>query len=349
MSRPPTIKDVAALSEVSLATVTRVIHGNGPVAVETRQRVEQAIRDTGYRVNFVARDLRLSDTRTIGHILHAITQNPFFAEVALGVEDEAHAHGHNVFIYNVQGRAEREAEGVKTFLNRRVSSIIFTTAAAQENVVQAVEAGLPVVQVERRAAVGAHTVLVDNYTGARRAMQHLLDLGHRMIGYIGGDPGRSDPRVSGELTVEEQRVAGWRDGLRDAGLAAEPGLLRVGPYLSFEHDAFGGEGARAMHDLLDGGKLPTAVLVGSDILAAGALQALYERGLHVPGDMSLIGFDDTLAAHLTPALSTVALPMREIGRAAVQLALEPHEDGDFKTVTLSSDLLLRHSTGPLRR
>lgn len=346
MNRQPTIKDVAALSQVSLATVTRVIHGNGPVAAETRQRVEEAIRQTGYRVNHVARDLRRNDTRTIGHILHAITQNPFFAEVALGVEDEARTHGHNVFIYNVQANPKREAEGVKTFLDRRVSSMIFTTAADPANVLQAVEAGLPVVQVERRAAVGAHTVLVDNYIGARQAMKHLLDLGHRRIGYIGGDPGRSDARVSGELTVEEQRITGWRDGLRDAGLSAEGGLLRVGPYLSFEHDAFGGEGAKAMNDLLDGGARPTAVLVGSDILAAGALQALYERSLHVPRDISLIGFDDTLAAHLTPELSTVALPMRDIGRAAVRLALETHLPGRFKTVTLSSHLHLRRSTAP---
>ena len=134
MTRNPTLKDVAKLSGVSTATVARVLHDNGYVATETRERVESALNETGYQLNVVAQGLRKQRSFTIGHSLHTMTQNPFFARVALGVEERALHEGYGVFIFNTQGDAERERLGVETFIRRRVDAVIFTTAKSGENV-----------------------------------------------------------------------------------------------------------------------------------------------------------------------------------------------------------------------
>ena len=150
-----TIKSVAARAGVSTATVSRVLHSNGYVAPETRKRVEAALRESGYRLDAVAQALRRQRTITLGLILHGILPNPFFAEVAMGVEHAAVDHGFNVLIFNTDGDAEREREGVESLLMRRVDGVIFTTALRAENVQLALDAGIPAVEVERRLCESA--------------------------------------------------------------------------------------------------------------------------------------------------------------------------------------------------
>src|SRR6185437_4295833 len=173
-----TLKDVARIAGVSTATVARVLHDSGYIAEETRKQVEAAIRATGYRMNVVAQGLRKQQTMSIGHILHSIMPNPFYAGVALGVEQEALKQGWSVLMINVQGDAQRERLGVETLIQRRVDAILFTSAVDEANVSLALEAGLQVVQLQQPTAIPTHQVTADNYVGSVAAVEHLIALGH---------------------------------------------------------------------------------------------------------------------------------------------------------------------------
>ena len=349
ISRKPTLEDVAKRAKVSTATVARVLHNNGYVATDTRERVKTALGDTGYQLNIVAQGLRKQQSLTIGHSLHTVTENPFFAQVALGVEERALSEGYGVFIFNTQGNAERERLGVDMFVRRRVDAVIFTTAKSEENVSRVIEAGIPVVQVERLTPISTSAVLIDNYVGAREAMQHLLSLGHERIGFIGGDPNFYPTTRLQKQTVEEERLAAYRDALAEAGIDVQVELVHLGKYFTFEGNGHNGEGYLYMRRLLELAERPSAVFATCDLLAAGALQAIYEAGLRVPGDISIIGFDDTLAANLTPALTTVAVPTRKIGLAAGDAALKAAAGSHIlEAVTLVTSLKIRNSTGPRR-
>jgi len=346
-----TLKDVARIAGVSTATVARVLYNNGYIADETRTRVQAAIQKTGYRVNTVARNLRIQRTASIGHILTGIVPNPFFAGVALGVEQEASQHGWSVLMVNVQGDAQRERLGVETFIQQRMDAIMFTTPVSEANVRLALEAGIPVVQVERPTSIATHMVVVDNYAGSTEAIEHLIGLGHRRIVFIGGDPAvRSADKFFGSY-VEEERLAGYRDTLCKYGLPFDERLVILGQYYSmnepFETDI-------PLKPLLQGAERPTAIFATSDMLAARVLQEIYACGLRVPGDISVIGYDDTFARYLAPPLTAVQQPMIDLGKTAVRLALQHFQDEEtppakpWQQVKLPTHLIVRSSTGPVR-
>lgn len=339
MPKKPTLKDVASEAQVSTATVARVLHGRGFVSKDSRRQVEEAIKKTGYRLNILAQSLRQQHTKTIGHLLTSISPNPFFAGVELGVENEAIRRGYSVLIWNVFEDSKREALGVETFIQRQVDAIIFTTPIEPKNVETAVSAQIPVIQVERPTRVQSHKVLVDNYAGAASAVEHLIELGHRRIGYIGGNP-RSYPT---NLSIDEQRLAGYRDTLKKFQITPVDHWYASGKYYSVE------DGYQLMDKFLSRGEI-TAVLTACDILAAGALQAIYDHHLRVPDDISVVGFDDTYAPYLSPPLTTVRQPMFEIGQMAARIAIEAldakpeHQPAGFRVESLSTQLAVRSST-----
>lgn len=348
-----TLKDVAARAGVSTATVARVIHENGYVSAHARERVFVAIRESGYRLNAVAQGLRRQRTMTLGHIIHGMLPNPFFAEVSIGVEHAAAEKGYNVLLFNARDDVSRERAGVETLLARRVDAIIFTTALHADNVRLALEADVPAVEVEKPLCDDAASVVVDNYAGVRAAIMHLLELGHRAIGYIGEPvaalPGAPDGRVD---RVVRERFDGYADALRAAGLPVEESRIVLGDYV---HDPGWSEvktGADYMRRLLDQAPDITAVFAASDVLAAGSLQALYERRARVPDQMSLVGFDDTFAKHLAPPLTTVRQPMFEMGAKAASLAIRALSEGPHASPPpparewCSASLIVRSSTGP---
>lgn len=342
MGRSATLKDVAKRAGVSTATVARVLHDSGYVAYKTRQRVEAALAETEYQLNVVAQGLRKQKTFTIGHILYAITENPFFAQVALGVEEVALKNSYNVFIVNVHGNAAREQLAVDSFIGRRVDAVIFTTANDAKNVQRVVDAGIPVVQVEHITEVKSSAVHIDNYSGAKEAMNYLFSLGHTRIGFIGGDPVLIARGTSIRRTVEKERLAAYIDALKENGIAERPDLIRLGKYYSLENGGFNSEGYHYMKDLLS--QDITAVFASCDVLAAGALQAIHEAGLRVPDDLSIVGFDDTFAAHLTPPLTTVSIPMHQVGKVAAELAFAAIEGKDhLKNRKLKTYLNIRAS------
>jgi DNA-binding LacI/PurR family transcriptional regulator len=344
VNKSVTLKDIAEIAGVSTRTVARVVHNNGYVAADTRKQIEQVIEKTGYRVNIVARGLRKQQTFTIGHLLRGLIPNPFFAGVALGVEQQANKAGYSVLLFNVQQDTQRERQGLETLLERRVDAVIFTTACDAENVRMAMQSGTTVVQVERPTPVKTNLVLIDNYAGAVEAVEHLIDLGHRRIAFIGSKVnGVANP---GYTAVDNDRLNGYLDTLREYDIPIDDRLID----LSSDYSVEDSEAATAnIHRLLELSPPPTALFVGWDYMAAGIMQVLYERGLRIPDDMSIVGFDNTLAPYLSPPLTTVEQPMMEIGRAAARVAIEQIEREDIpplQTVKLSTNLLIRESTGP---
>lgn len=354
MTKNTTLIQVAEYAGLSIATVSRVLRNKGYVAPETRKRVEEAMRATGFRVNAVAQGLRSQRTYTIGHLMQSIAPNAFFAQVALGVESEARRKGYSVLLFNVNGNAQFEAEGLNRLIERRVDAVIFTTAVDAANVAAAVTAGLPVVQVERYTPVATHLVRVDNYAGSAAATAHLAELGHRNIAYIGIDPrrGSTSSGYPGHREVDEQRFGGFTETMQRSGLPVQQNLIRICRNYGASDDIAKApeEAYEAARALLAEHPRPTAIFATYDIFAAGALQAIYEAGLRVPDDISVIGFDNTYAPYLTPPLTTVEQPMLEIGRAAARIVLQTLEDEaplpSLRTEVLTTRLVVRASTGP---
>lgn len=343
-----TLKHVAERAGVGLATVTRVLNNSGYVAEATRERVMAAVEETGYRVNSLARNLKRQRSEVIGHLVRSTLPNPFFVKVARGVEDEARARGFTVMTVNVRGDAEEERLGVEAFLGWRVAGLIFTTPVSSRNVAVAVARGTPVVQVERPRTLLGHRVTVRNRAAASEAMEHLLALGHRRVAYVGGAPGTSRNALAGY--VEEERFGAYRSAMERLG-PIEEGLVRFGLVYGPDQTTAQGLGYEAACDWLDASQPPTAVLCSSDILAAGVLQAAQERGVRVPADLSVVGFDDTLAEYLSPLLTSIRIPARRMGRAAVGLVLDQIASGpgEPREVELAAEFILRRSTAPAPR
>jgi DNA-binding LacI/PurR family transcriptional regulator len=348
--RRATLKDIAAMAGVSTATVARVLHNNGYVAPRTRELVERAIAETGYQINAVAQGLRRQRTYTVGHVLHSIIPNQFFAAVAEGVEDVASRHECAVLMMTTHGDAARERKAVETLIQRRVDAIIFTTATHVDNVRLAVSAGIPVVQVERMTSVETPAVTADNYGGAYAATEHVISLGHRRIGLIGVDSAavRSRPGSATHPDVEQERLSGFLGAMRDRRIPVDETLIHLEDGYITDAAAPKNRGYLPMCRLLDAPEPPTAVVTTFDLLAAGALQAIYERGLRVPDDISVVGFDDTYAPYLTPPLTAVRNPMLDMGRHAARLVFQHlggPVDGTVETgKRLPMELVVRLST-----
>jgi DNA-binding LacI/PurR family transcriptional regulator len=341
------LKDVAALAGVSTATVSRVLHGNGYVSARSRERVEKALRDSGYRLNVVAQELRRQRTITIGLILHGELSHPFVGEVVIGAQQAAAEQGFNVLLLNAHGNAETERECVESLLERRVDGIIFTTAVQAKNVALALGAGVRAVEIERRLCAAASAVVVDNQAAATEAMRHLTGLGHRRIGFIGepfpdgADEGADIPR---------ERFLAYREALASCGQPLDDSLIVLGRYPR-ERGGWGGlaAGTDYMRRLLAQAPSLTAVFAVSDLVAAGAMQALYAAGIRVPGQLSVVSFDDTFARYLSPPLTTVRQPMFDMGYKAAALAMglisDPGAPGGVIEFCPTS-LVIRETTAP---
>jgi len=349
MDKNITLKDVARAAGVSVSTVARVIHKNGYVAGDTQRRVETALEQTGYRLNMQAQGLRKQRSSIIGHILKSTFPNPFYVQVSIGVQQYAYERDYGVFIYNIQGDPERERQGVEMFIRRRVDAIIFTTPADPVNTRLALDAGIPIVHVERPLSADVNRVVVDNYSGAVAAMEHLIALGHQHIGFIGQSPD-DDPNPHVHY-VEEQRLAAYTDSLRAHGLPVREDLIAFGSHYHLDPRNYTGDGRRLTDQLLQVVPRPTAIFATSDMLAIGTLQSLHAHGLRVPQDISVVGFDDTYAPFLAPPLTTVRLPMLELGRTAVQMLFALLEDRERErhvahVAELTTTLIIRDSSGP---
>jgi DNA-binding LacI/PurR family transcriptional regulator len=333
--RPLVMADVAARAGVSHQTVSRVINGHPSVAPHTRERVEQAIAELGYRPNIAARALVTGSTRTIGLVTVKINQyGP--AQTMLGLEKAARAAGYSLSVSILdEATAAAMKEAVDTFVGQRVDAIIaLSTYDDAAESLGVLEAPVPLVAVqaggdEERPAVG-----VDQETGARLATRHLLDLGHRTVHHVTGPVDSQEARA---------RIAGWRAELEAAG-AAVPELLR-GDWTPSSGFAAG----RQLADRIRAGDDVTAIFLANDQMALGLLAALHESGLEAPDDVSVVGFDDLPEApYFTPPLTTVRQDFAELGRRGVQLVLARLRGEELHPRPVPAQLIVRASTGPAR-
>ncbi len=329
-----TIADVAARAGVSTATVSRVLNGAGRASPATRERVRRAARDLGYRPSGVARSLKLRATRTLGLIVTDI-ENPFFPALVRAVEDAARAKGYAILLCNAAEDPEREVGYLELLAERRVDGIIIaasTLGGRQRDWLAG--SPLPVVLVNTIApGVRLPAIASDNRAGARAAAAHLLELGHRRLGFLAGPPRYVDSPV---------REAGVRAAMHAAGL--DPAHLLVAKGLAV---VSGGEAAMA--DLLGRDAPPTAILAYNDLMAIGALRALRSAGLACPADVSVVGFDDVeFARYVEPPLTTVAQDQGAMGELAVAtLARSLAGQAPHSMIShLPTILRIRDSTAP---
>lgn len=327
-----TIKDVAAHAGVSFTTVSHVLNGTRRVSETARVRVERAVADLGYVPSALARALKTNQTRMLGVLVPNII-NPYFAELTRGIEDCCRRTGYSVFLCNGDDDPERQSRYVHTLAQRRVDGLLLAVAAGEAGALAETLAAvrLPMVVVERTLpGQAADLVRVDNRAGARMAVAHLIALGHRRIACLAGPA---------HFEVSQARVAGWRDALADAGITPEAHWLHHG---DFSSDA----GHALTHALLDNGSC-SAIFASNDLFAVGALRAAAERGVAVPAQLSIMGFDGIdLGKFLYPALSTVSYPIRTLGERAATVLIErlATPGARAREVVLAPSLVLREST-----
>lgn len=330
-----TLEDVARAANVSISTVSRVLNGSSLVAEETRKRVQQAIEALGYQPSRVARRLRRErrPANLIGLIIPDI-QNPFFADLARGVEDVAQQHGYMVFLGNSDEDAAKEKLYLDLMRAESVDGLILPPNAERDAAAsELARSGLPMVCVDRRLAkVTVDTVVVDNVRGAYEAVEHLIRLGHRRIGFIEGRP---------ELSTSKERLEGYRKALKDYGTEPDPALVRQG-------DSRQASGRRLTLELLESPDPPTALFVGNNLMTLGALEAIHSLGLRIPEDIAIVGYDDMpWALAFNPPLTAVRQPGYEVGRRAMELLLQRIREPKRSTtlVLLQPELIVRESCG----
>ncbi|MBC8085808.1 MAG: LacI family DNA-binding transcriptional regulator [Phycisphaerae bacterium] len=329
----PTIIDVAATAGVSKSLVSLVLRGASSVSEEKRRLVLAAAAELGYRPNGVARSLVQRRSNLFGVLLSDL-HNAFFAEVIDGVQAEAGAHGYNTIMSVVDHRTLAERRALDTLLDLRIDGLLLAGPMLEINAMTLPSKEIPVVMVARRARMGSvDSVSNDDLTGASLVVQHLADIGHQHIVHIdgGGGAGAAERRKGYERAMQ-------RRGL-DAFIQIIPG-------------SYSNEGGRqGVAALVDSGVHPTAIFVANDLAALGALSALSERGLRVPDDISVVGYDNTaLAAVSQINLTTVDQPRPDMGRTAVTLLLERlggRRDA-ARHVLLPPKLVVRGTTAPWR-
>lgn len=328
-----TIRDVAQLAGVSPATVSKALNGIPYVSPETLARVQAAVDQLQFRPNSIARSLKMSRTSTLGLITNDL-EGVFTMSMMRGVEEVAAAQGFSVFLCNSYGEPERERNHLQVLLDKQIDGVILMNGfRVHERGAPALPLGnVPVVYLfQYTNTSGIPSVIPDDFGGAVTGTQHLLDCGCRRIGVINGPP---------NYEASHSRLAGYRQTIEAAGMHFDPALLRVGKW----HESFGYTLAQELMDLPEP---PDALFCMSDSLAVAAMSALRERGLRIPRDLSVVGFDNrAFAQHQTPPLTTVKLPLVEMGRLAGELLLKAIQTGkpDGKTHLVPCELIQRAST-----
>ena len=325
-----TIKDIAKVAGVSHTTVSRALSGNPVISQQTTQRIQKIARQMGYTPSAVAQSLLSQQTNTIGVVVTTIA-DPFVANVVEGIESIAQTANYSVFLAMSHNNPDQEINVVETLHRRRVDAIIVTSSRMGSLYSARLEQiKIPIVLINNQAdGEYLHSIAADDINGARQATEHLIGLGHRRIGYVGGiDRPRSNQR----------RLAGYRAALQTAGLQPDPALVRL---VDAETDLERGRQGISLHT--ENGA--TALFCYNDVIAIGVMMACREQSIAIPEQLSVVGFDDIeSAAYVSPPLTTVSQPRFLMGQQAMQMALVLLENKDAADQALPCTLIERGST-----
>ena len=331
------MRDIAKIAGVSSATVSRVINGSSSVKPATAECVRRVIDELKFIPNGSATTLKYGRSSIYGLVVPDIT-NPFFPEFIQSFERILADTNFNMMLATTESQALRIQKTIHRMLVSQVGGIALLASEIESAPIEAViNKRVPLVTLDRRlVGKGLSDVCVDSTGGMRQAVKHLFDLGHRKIGYIGGSAGP---------TISDHRLHSFLLAMGSFGLPAEPLFLRVGNYR-----INGGE--NAMTELLELTERPTAILTANDLTAIGALRVIHNRGYSVPGDFSIVGFDDIeLSDIVYPPLTTLRLSRRDLAKAFVTaletLGSSPHRDGT--QYRIETTLVRRSSTGPIKK
>lgn len=301
------ISDVAKMANVSTATVSRVLSNSGNVKKETAEKVLEAIKKLNYQPNLLARQLRRLETKTVLVVVPDIT-NTFFSKILRGIEQVAIENDYEVLLGDTGNSLEREKGYLDILRQKKADGMILLTARLESHLLEEISREFPVVLAcEYLEGSDIPTVSIDNISSARKATEYLISLGHKRIGFLSGPM---------DVILSRDRLKGFKQGMMQHDIAIEPNLIQEGDF-SFE------SGFNLMTKLLALSEPPTAVFASSDEMAIGAIKAIKAKGLKVPDDISIVGFDDIkFASIFEPALTTVSQPMFEIGQKAMELLIK---------------------------
>lgn len=323
------------MANVSSSTVSRALRNSHLINRRTAERIQRIAKESGYRASAVARGLVTQRTKTIGVVVTTIA-DPFVSEVVNGIEEYCNDHGYSVFLANSNAEPERETKVVQSFSERRVEGIVVTSSrvgALYRPLLS--EMRIPIVLVNNQhPGEFVNSVLIENVKGSAEVTNHLIQLGHQRIAYIGDRFGYQS---------DMERLSGYREALERAGLPFVPELVVHG-------DGKCEGGMTGVEALLSQPNPPTAIFCYNDMTALGALRQLNLKKINVPADVSLVGFDDLfIASYTRPPLTTVRQPRRLMGRLAMEslLKLITGEDS-ASTIKVPAELIIRESTAPPR-
>ncbi|CSB57519.1 ribose operon repressor [Vibrio cholerae] len=331
-----TMKDIARLAGVSTSTVSHVINKSRFVSDEIAERVNNAAQQLNYAPSALARSLKMNRTKTIGMLVTTST-NPFFGEVVKGVERSCYHQGYNLILCNTEGDNQRMKASINTLLQKRVDGLLLMCSTLEGERLDVFDRypDIPIVVMDWGPILFASDKIQDNsLQGGYMAAKHLIECGHKEIGCITG------PLIRHQA---QMRYEGYKRALAEAGIAINPDWI-------VESDFECEGGYQAFEKLYERGKFPSALFVSNDMMAMGVIQAASQRGLRVPDDLSLIGYDDVhIAKFMTPALTTIHQPKYRLGKAAVDTLLYRLENPDTtaQVVQLEPTLVVRNSVRKL--
>jgi LacI family transcriptional regulator len=338
MEKKITIKDIARMTNVSHTTVSRALNNKSRIRKETKEKILSIAQSLNYQPNFIARSLVMKRTKTLGLVITTIS-NPFYIELAQGIEATARGLGYNIILCSTHSDLLTEKQHINILRSKGVDGIIFTSAhMGDPNIIALVEEGYPIILVNRRTYHPAvrekvDYVGVDNILGGFLAVEHLIKLGHKQIGIIGG---------SSESSVGFERLEGGKKALEAYELEPHPDYFLEGNFLKTSGYERGKQFVKMANP-------PTAIFAANDYMALGAYQAIVEEGFDVPQKMALIGFNDIEFSGMKGIeLTTIGQKKYEMGALAINTlvdTIEGRKVGPSRAIILEPELIIRKTCG----
>ncbi len=330
-----TIKDVARLANVSVATVSRVMNNTAPVNEYTRERINKAMKDLNYTPSLVAQGMRTKKSKTIGVIIPDYV-NPFYYELFKHLEDSARSEGYYLIVTSTGEEVDDEINHISALINRNIDGIIVCSYKGDRNTIEylfELSKAIPVIFMDNiETDIPVNAVCVDGYKGTMEIIKHLIQKGHRKIAFI---------KPLDRYRVANDRFKGYKDALNEANIEFDEKLVYEGDY----HVDSGF--AAAEFFVKNVATKPTAIVSSTDLMAIGAMQYLQRAGFRVPKDIAVAGFDDIhLSDFITPALTTIKQPLADIAREAIKLFINKtnNPNDDNRQIILGGSLIVRKST-----